>query len=212
MPTITEKKMSELVARYQVEKKIFLIRGQKVMIDADLNELYGTSTKALNQAVKRNPARFPGDFAFRLTVRERDELVTNCDRFKTLKHSSSMPYAFTEQGIAMLSSVLKSEKAVRVNVEIMRAFVRLREILATNKDFARRLEELERKFNAHDQQFQAVFDAIRELMKTPEKSKRRIGFTAEEKRAPWTKATSRGPGLGVPGRLHKAPALYRGAR
>ena len=177
--------MSELVLRSRVEQKIFLIRGLKVMISTDLAELYGVKPKALIQAVKRNRERFPGDFMLQLSAQEfkilRSQFVTLSGEWG--KHSKYPPYAFTEQGVAMLSSVLRSKKAIRVNVEIMRAFVRLREILATNKDFARRLEDLERKFNAHDHQFQAVFDAIRELMKTPDKPKRRIGFTAEESRA-----------------------------
>jgi hypothetical protein len=175
--------MKQIIAAEMIEKRIFIIRGLKVVLDTDLAVLYGVRVKVLNQAVKRNPGRFPADFAFRLTIQERDQLVTNCDQFKNLKHSYSMPYAFTEQGVAMLSSVLRSKRAIRVNVEIMRAFVRLREILAANKDFARRLEELEKKFDTHDAQFQAVFDAIRELMTEPEEPPRRIGFTAEEPKA-----------------------------
>ena len=112
-----------------IEEAIFLIRGQKVMLDADLAILYGVQTKALNQAVKRNARRFPLDFMFRLTRVGKNELVTNCDRLQRLRHSSGLPRAFTEQGVAMLSSVLKSERAIDVNVEIMRAFVRLRQML-----------------------------------------------------------------------------------
>ena len=164
-----------------IRERIFVIRGSKIMLDSDLAAFYGVPTKALNQAVARNPGRFPDDFAFRLTRLERDELVTNCDRFKTLKHSSSMPVAFTEQGVAMLSSVLKSENAVRVNVAIMRAFVRLREVLAIHKDLARRLEKLEGKVGLHDDRFDTVMEAIRKLMKEPEKPKRQIGFTVREK-------------------------------
>jgi len=138
----------------------------------------------LNKAVKRNKERFPEDFMFRLNKKESTSLIfqngmSNLkSRSVTSKRGGSRfePYAFTEQGVAMLSSVLRSKKAIRVNIEIMRAFARLREILAVNKDFALRLEALERKFNAHDHQFQAVFDAIRQLMKEPEKPKRRIGF------------------------------------
>jgi len=121
----------------RIEQAIFLIRRQKVMLDADLAILYGVPTKALNQAVKRNERRFPPDFMFRLTKKEKNELVTNCDRFERLKHSSALPHAFTEQGVAMLSSVLNSERAIDVNIEIIRAFVRLRQMLSAHKDFER---------------------------------------------------------------------------
>ena len=180
--------MSELVPQSQVEQKIFMLRGKKIMLSHDLAELYGVIPKVLVQAVKRNKDRFPEDFMFQLTRKEAESLKfqIGTSNLKSQSVTSSWggarratPYAFTEQGVAMLSSVLRRKKAIRVNIEIMRAFARLREILATNKDFARRLEELERKFNAHDAQFQAVFDAIRELMKTPEKPKRRIGFLEE---------------------------------
>jgi phage regulator Rha-like protein len=175
--------MSEIVSQSLVENKIYLFRGKKVMLSEDLAGLYGVLPKVLNQAVKRNIERFPNDFMFQLTEKEVRFLRSQIVTLETGKgrHSKYLSYAFTEQGVAMLSSVLKSKKAIRVNIEIMRAFARLREILATNKDFARRLEELERKFNAHDHQFQAVFDAIKELMKTPEKPKRRIGFLEESK-------------------------------
>jgi hypothetical protein len=156
-----------------IEKKIYLIRGQKVLLNRDLALLYQVTTKVLNQAVKRNSSRFPDDFMFQLSRKETDELVTNCDRFESLKHSSSSPYAFTEQGVAMLSSVLKSKRAIEVNIQIMRAFVRLRRLLATNADLARKLEALEQKY---DSQFRVVFDAIRALMKEPDKPRRKIGF------------------------------------
>ncbi len=131
-------------------------------------------TKALNQAVKRNQKRFPADFMFTLSRYEKNELVTNCDRFKSLKHATVMPYAFTEQGVAMLSTVLNSDRAIMVNIQIMRTFVRLRQILASHKDLARRLDDLENKY---DTQFKVVFDAIRQLMAPPlEKRKKFIGF------------------------------------
>ncbi len=144
------------------------------MLDKDLAELYEVGTKVLNQAVKRNIKRFPEDFMFNLSKSERNELVTNCDRFKTLKHSTVTPYAFTEQGVAMLSSVLKSERAVLVNIAIMRAFVKLREILSTHKELTRKLTEMEKKY---DKQFRVVFEAIYQLMDTSDKKKnKRIGF------------------------------------
>ncbi len=180
--------MSEIVSQGYVEQKIYFLRGKKIMLSHDLAELYGVTTFNLNKAVKRNHERFPRDFMFQLTRKEAENLKFQfgISNLKSQSVTSSWggarraaPYAFTEQGVAMLSSVLRSKKAIRVNIEIMRAFARLREILAVNKDFARRLEELERKFNAHDHQFQAVFDAIKELMKLPEKQKRRIGFLEE---------------------------------
>ena len=124
--------MSNEITANTIEAKILTIRNQQVMIDRDLAELYGTETKVLNQAVKRNIERFPEDFMFALDKSEKDELVTNCDRFETMKHSSVMPYAFTEQGVAMLSSVLKSPTAVEVNIQIMRAFVAMRHFLQNN--------------------------------------------------------------------------------
>jgi len=157
----------------RIERAIFLIRGQKVMLDADLAALYEVETKALVQAVKRNIERFPEDFMFQLSSQEfanlRSQIVTS-----SWGGRRTSPYAFTEQGVAMLSSVLRSKRAVQVNVEIMRTFVRLREMLASHKDLAHKLEALEKKYDA---QFKAVFDAIRQLMIPPEPPKRgRIGF------------------------------------
>jgi hypothetical protein len=175
---INQKLMISTVPAEIIEKKILLIRGQKVMLDADLAELYGVATKVLNQAVKRNSKRFPPDFMFQLTLYEKNELVTVCDRFKNLKHSSVLPRAFTEQGVAMLSTVLNSERAIEVNILIMRAFVILREMIASHKDLARRLDELEQKY---DGQFKIVFEAIRQLMAPPVKPKRKIGFELKER-------------------------------
>ena len=170
----------------RIEQAILLIRGQKVMLDADLAVLYEVPTKALNQAVKRNERRFPPDFMFRLTKKEKGELVTNCDRFERLKHSSALPRAFTEQGVSMLSSVLKSDRAIDVNVEIMRAFVRLRQLMATHTDLARKLTALEQKY---DEQFKVVFDAIRALMTPSAKPRKKIGFIVKEKQAAYGKRT-----------------------
>ncbi|HET9177346.1 MAG TPA: ORF6N domain-containing protein [Terriglobia bacterium] len=157
----------------RIERRILLVRGQKVMLDADLAELYAVKTKALNQAVKRNPDRFPPDFMFRLTHEEKEEVVTNCDHLRRLKFSPTLPFAFTEHGALMLASVLNSGRAVEVSVFVVRAFVRLREMLASNQELARRLDEMEQKY---DSRFKIVFDAIRELMKPPEKPRRAIGF------------------------------------
>ena len=169
---------TKLVPMERIERVILQIRKQKVILDKDLAVLYGVSTKVLNQAVKRNIDRFPPDFMFKLTVKEKEEVVTNCDHLKKLKYSPSLPYVFTEQGVAMLSSVLRSTRAIHVNIEIMRAFVRLRHILASHADLARKLEELEKKYDA---QFRIVFDAIRHLMKNPETKRGQIGFRTKKK-------------------------------
>jgi len=165
-----------------VDTRILVLRGYRVMLDSDLAALYGVSVKALNQAVKRNPGRFPPDFMFSLTQQEaallRSQIVTSNEPSPGRGGRRTLPFAFTEQGVAMLSSVLKSERAVQVNVEIMRAFVRLRELIGQNRELARRLDELESRY---DRQFKVVFDAIRELMTPPAAApKRRIGFIAGE--------------------------------
>lgn len=159
-----------------IEKKILLLRGEKVMLDSDLAELYGVQTKELNRAVKRNLDRFPQDFMFQLSPDEIDGLRFHFGTSKGRGGRRYLPYVFTEQGVAMLSSALKSKRAVQVNIEIMRAFVRLREMIASNKELASRLNELEKKY---DRQFKAVFDAIRELMAPPKTPVRRIGFQRE---------------------------------
>jgi len=163
-----------LVPIERIETRIFLMRGKKVMLDRDLAGLYGVATKRLNERVKRNRNRFPDDFMFQLTKGERDKLVANCDRLDKLKHSSSFPHAFTEQGVAMLSSVLNSEKAVQVNIAIMRVFVRLKEMVSTHKELTHKLEQLEKKIEKHDGEIFAIFEAIRRLMAPVEKSRRRI--------------------------------------
>jgi hypothetical protein len=169
--------MSEIIPQEVVENKILFIRGKKVMLDKDLAALYGVETKALNQAVKRNFSRFPEDFMFQLSKAEKNELVTNCDRFRRLKHSTFTPYAFTEQGVAMLSSVLKGELAVQVNIAIMRAFVKLREMLSTHKELRQKIEGIEKKY---DHQFKVVFEVIKQLLESPKKQKRQIGFAREK--------------------------------
>ena len=157
-----------------IQSKIIVLRDEKVMIDRDLAELYGVSTKALNQAVTRNRKRFPSDFMFRVTKEEKVELVTNCDRFRALKHSSVMPRAFTEQGVAMLSSVLNANRAIEVNIAIMRAFVELRKISFSQKLLAHKLHEIEAQLKDHDESIDAIFEAIRQLMTPPEKTRKEI--------------------------------------
>lgn len=168
--------MGHIIPVEAIGEKILFIRNEKVMIDSDLARLYGVTTKALNQAVKRNSDRFPGDFMFRLTAEEKQEVVTNCDHLKKLKFSSTLPYVFTEHGALMLASVLNSSKAIETSLYIVRAFVRLREILSTHKDLARKLHDLERKYESRDKQIKAVFDAIRLLMAPDDKSKYKVGY------------------------------------
>ncbi len=161
----------------RIRNCILMIRGQKVMLSNDLAELYGVEPRVLMQAVKRNIARFPSDFMFQLNEREVESLRSQFVILKQGQHRKYPPYAFTEQGVAMLSSVLRSERAVMVNVEIMRAFVELRRLLSTHVDLANKLNELEKKYDA---QFRVVFDAIRELMKPPDVERRQIGFDRED--------------------------------
>jgi len=169
-----------LITKEQVENSIVMARGQKVMLDSDLAVLYGVETKALKRAVNRNIERFPSDFMFILTPQEVTSLRCQFGTLKRGEHAKYLPYAFTEQGVAMLSSVLRSPRAAQVNIEIMRTFVRLRGMLAAHKELARRLDELESKY---DEQFRAVFDAIRELMTPPESPQKQIGFHVRESRA-----------------------------
>ena len=186
----------------RIAQSIYLARGKKVLLDSDLAHLYGVATKVLNQAVKRNRNRFPEDFMFQLTAREvanlKSQFVTssqqavgdepaggNRSQFVTSssKHRGHAyrPYAFTEQGVAMLSSVLNSDRAVKVNIAIMRAFVKLREILESNWELARKFGELERRVGKHDDEMAAIIDAIRQLMAPPEPPRREIGFHVREK-------------------------------
>jgi len=178
-------KQKSVVPAEHIEKAILLIRGQKVILDRHLAELYGVPTKVLKQAVRRNIKRFPFDFMFELTKEEfedwRSQSVTSKGDKMGLRHK---PMAFTEQGVAMLSSVLNSDRAIDVNIEIMRAFVRLRQMLAAHKDLARKLAALEKKY---DDQFKIVFEAIAELMAPPEKPKKKIGFGVKEKQAAYGK-------------------------
>ncbi|GEM_PF-251701 len=176
-PEVMKSKKNSAGAPTRIETLILHMRGERVILDADLAELYDVQTRDLNKAVRRNLDRFPEDFMFQLTSEEFTNLKFH---FGTSRWGGTrkLPHAFTEQGVSMLSSVLRSKRAVRVNIEIMRAFVRLRELLSTHKDLARKLEELEKKY---DKQFAVVFEAIRQLMTPPEPSpKRRIGFGTEE--------------------------------
>jgi hypothetical protein len=176
--------MESLVTIEKIEKKILLIRDHKVMLDADLAELYGVETKQLKRAVRRNEYRFPPDFMFQLTREEYDSLRSQFGTLKRGEHSKYLPMVFTEQGVAMLSSVLNSRRAIKVNIMIMRAFVSLRWMVSSNKALLQKLEEMERKY---DKQFKIVFEAIRQLMTPPETKKRKIGFDLKEKQARYGK-------------------------
>ena len=166
---------TDLISNEQIENSIYVIRGERVMLDRDLAQLYDVSTAALNQAVRRNSERFPADFMFQLTAAEVAELNRSQIVIGSQKHRDprSRPYAFTEHGVAMLSSVLRSTRAIVVNIEIIRAFVKLRQLFVSNAELARRLDELEAKY---DKQFKIVFDAIRQLMASPVKDRKEIGF------------------------------------
>ena len=162
----------------QIEQSIYLIRGRRVLLDFDIAKLYEVETKTLIQAVKRNTSRFPSDFMFQLT---KDELENWRSQFVTSNSGLKMglrrpPYAFTEQGVAMLSSVLRSSSAIEVNIQIMRTFVRLRELMLTHEKLNQKLFQLEQQYQKHDKQFTIVFDAIRQLINSPSKNKRKIGF------------------------------------
>ncbi len=165
--------MSNLVPEEVIERKIFLVRGQKVMLDRDLAYLYGVETAQLKRQVKRNIERFPEDFMFTLNDKEVEILVCHFGIPSKSYFGGANPYAFTEHGVLMLSSVLNSKKAIQVNIQIMRTFTKLREIIMTHKDLQRKIEDIERKY---DQQFKVVFDAIKQLLTPPEKPKRQIGF------------------------------------
>jgi phage regulator Rha-like protein len=165
---------TEIIPQQLIENKILFIRGKKVMLDRDLAALYGVETKMLNRAVKRNTERFPEDFMFQLSKEEYTELL-RC-QFGTLKrgqHSKYSPYAFTENGVAMLSSVLNSRRAIQVNIQIMRTFTKIREMIATHKELKQKIEEMEKKY---DYQFKVVFDAIKQLVELPQRPRKRIGF------------------------------------
>jgi len=174
--------MKDLIPQDIVERKIFIVRGHRVMLDQDLARLYGVTTGNLNKAVKRNLERFPRDFMFKLTKDEENSLRFQFGSLKRGQHAKYLPYAFTEQGIAMLSSVLHSKCAIQVNIAIMRAFVKIRQFLSTHKELAKKLEELEKKTAKHDTDIQAIFDAIKQLMTPPKpKQKTQIGFRPDPK-------------------------------
>jgi hypothetical protein len=168
----SERLISRLRAE-SIRQRILTIRGHSVILDLDLAALYQVTTRALNQAVKRNAGRFPEDFAFRITTKEKEEVVTKCDHLSRLKFSPVLPFAYTEHGTIMAASVLNSLRAVETSVFVVRAFVRMRETLASHQEPAHRLDKLEKTYDAR---FRVVFDAIRALMEPPKTPRRRIGF------------------------------------
>lgn len=170
----------KIVPEEIIEKHIYVIRNQKVMLDSDLAFLYNIPVKVLKQAVKRNINRFPEDFMFVLNKDENKSLRSQIVTLKRGQYSKYLPFAFTEQGVPMLSSVLNSVRAIQVNIEIMRSFVKLRELLSTNKELSKRLDELEQKY---DNKFRVIFDAIRELMQPQERERKQIGFKVKEQKA-----------------------------
>jgi len=170
-----------LIPAERIDSAILEIRGERVMLDVDLAEVYGVTTRRLKEQVRRNRERFPEGFMFELTLDEKDELVAKCDRLAALRHSSSRPYAFTEHGTVMLASVLRSKRAVDVSVFVVRAFIRMRRMLADQRQLAIKLAELERKLATHDRSFRVVFATIKQLMLPPTpKKKKRIGFITDD--------------------------------
>lgn len=177
--------MSYLQPIELISSKILFIRNQKIIIDSDLAELYGVATKRINEQVKRNPIRFPNDFMFQLTEAEKQEVVANCDHLNKLKFSKTLPFAFTEHGAIQAANVLNSDRAAEVSVYVVRAFVRLRELLNSNKELVHRLNELEqrveRKLETHDQTITGLINTLRQMMAQSEPTKRPIGFIHPEK-------------------------------
>ncbi len=173
-------KSKNIIPTEKIDRAILFIRGHKVMLDTDLAEIYGVKTSRLNEQVKRNKDRFPSDFMFQLTGEEKQEVIANCEHLQKLKFSRTNPFAFTEHGTIMLANVLNTTTAIETSVLIIRAFVKLREILSTHKDLEERILELESKY---DKQFKLIFDAIRELMKKDrlDKDRPKIGFKIDKK-------------------------------
>ena len=184
------KKPSIIIPAERIQRTIYLIRGERIMIDADLAALYGVTTAHLNRAVKRNLSRFPQDFMFQLSSEESENLILQIGRSNVGRGGRRKPIsAFTEQGVAMLSSVLRSEQAIQVNVAVMRAFVQLRRVLASHSELAQKLNELEQRIESHDEAIRSLFEAIRQLMDpgppTPDEGRKEIGFHVREEHAPY---------------------------
>jgi len=171
-----EKEEVSLITDELVMNKIINVRGIKVMIDKDIAELYGVTTKRLNEQVKRNKKRFPPDFMFQLTEKEKEYVVANCDHLKNLKFSPNLPFAFTEHGAVMLASVLNSGRAIEVNIQIVRVFTKMRELLLVHKDILLQLDKIERKLTQHDEDIALIFQYLKKLLSPPETARPKIGF------------------------------------
>lgn len=169
-----------IIQEEKVRNAILILRGKRVMIDADLADFYGTSTKRLNEQVKRNPDRFPADFMFQLTKKEKEYVVANCDHLRMLKFSQYLPYAFTEHGAVMAANVLNSPVAVLASIQVVKMFIKITEVLSAHKDLAAKIEMLERKLGSklsrHDKELKVLFDAICQLMQPPNPPRKKIGF------------------------------------
>lgn len=183
--------MTELIPVESIISKIVFLRGEKVLLDRDLAELYGVETKQLKRAVRRNIKRFPDDFMFELTQEEYNSLRYQFGTLNRGAHSKYPPMVFTEQGVSMLSSVLHSERAIEVNIAIMRAFVQLRRMIVTHEELARKLSGLETQFEGHDEKIQAIFKVIHELINPDNKPQKKIGFTVKEKQASYGKKSKK---------------------
>jgi hypothetical protein len=171
--------IQDVIPLESIERRILMLRGLRVMLDADLAVIYGISTKRLNEQVRRNIDRFPSEFIFQLTKDEKKEVVANCDHLTKLKYSRTLPNAFTEHGAVMLATVLNTPIAVQTSIQIVKAFIKLREMLASNAALARKIRAMEKKY---DQQFKVVFEAIYKLMEPPQKERRKIGFKRENEK------------------------------
>jgi hypothetical protein len=172
-----------LIPVERIEGIIFHLRRRKVILDSDLARIYGVSTKKLNQAVKRNIHRFPADFLFQLSRKEKQEVVTICDHLSSLKFSPHLPFAFTEHGAIMAASVLNSKRAIHVSVYVVRAFIKLREVAFRDREISRRLEDLEKGLGIHDEKINVILQALKRLMAPRERQRKKIGFQLKEKRA-----------------------------
>lgn len=179
---------SEIVPMETIISKILFIRNQKVILDSDLAKLYGVEVKQLKRAVNRNLKRFPSDFMFKFSMEENKSLRYHFGTLKRGQHSKYLPYAFTEQGVAMLASVLNSERAIEVNILIVRSFVKLRELISTNKKVEEKLQEIESRLDGHDEQIFKIMEIINQLLLPPEKPVRKIGFQVKEKMASYAAA------------------------
>ena len=163
-----------------VINKILVLREKRVMVDKDIAELYGVTTKRLNEQVKRNKKRFPIDFMFQLTQEEKDEVVANCDHLKNLKYSPNLPFVFTEHGAVMLASVLNSDRAIEVNIQIVRIFTQLKEMLLTHKDILLQMQKVENKLTEHDEDIKLIFEYLKKLLNPPQEPRKRIGFKPDD--------------------------------